>query len=334
MLVSELASLIDGKIDGKVEETIDKVSTIDDAGENDLVFCLEEKYFKNVGTTKAKAVVVPKSFKEKTSKIIIKVANPRLAMAKVLEKFSRKELIEKGIHKKAVVGKGVNIGEDVSIGPYSVISDGVSIGDNAKIFPHVFIGKNSEIGNDSIIYSNVSVYHDVRIGNRVIIHSGAVVGADGFGFVPAGEKYEKIPQIGGVEIEDDVEIGACTTIDRGTIGNTIIKCGSKIDNLVMIAHNCELGENCALAAQTGLSGSTILEGHVSMGGQAGTKGHLTIGKNSTVMARAGVTKDIEPGKIVSGFPAQDHDKEMKMQASLRRLDELIKKVNRMEKELK
>jgi UDP-3-O-[3-hydroxymyristoyl] glucosamine N-acyltransferase len=255
----------------------------------------------------------------------IKVKNPRLAMLKILKEFASVYEPPKGIHPSVVAGKDVQIGKGVSIQAFVTLGDHVSVGDNVILFPGVYIGNNCSIGEGSIIYPSVTLYPHSKVGKRVIIHSGAVIGSDGFGYVPKDEGYEKVPQIGSVVIEDDVEIGANATIDRGAIGATTVKKGTKIDNLVHIAHNCVIGEHCAIAGQAGFSGGVTLKDRVQVGGQSGFSGHITIGENSIIMGRSGVTKDIPPGSIVSGFPAQDHKKEMYLKALLRRLPELLKK---------
>ena len=300
MLLKDLASLADGSLIGNGSLKIKGVSEIKEAKEGDLVFVLEDKHLADALKSKASAVVASSKAKVGKKNAVL-VDNPRLALARILKHFAKNPEIETGPHKSAFVHKSAKIGKNVSIGPFSYIGPNVIIGDNSTIYP------------------NATIYSDVVIGKRCVIHAGARIGMDGFGFVPTGETYEKIPQIGGVVIGDDVEIYANTCIARGTLGNTVIGSGTKIDNLTHIAHNCRIGENCAITSLVGFAGSVALKDHVSVGGQAGFAGHLTVGENTVIMARAGVTKDIPPNSVVSGFPAIDHRKELQVQAALRRL---------------
>lgn len=300
MLLKDLASLVGGSLVGDGSLKIKGVSGIAEAKESDLIFVLEDKHLADALKSKASAIVASRKAKVAKKNAIL-ADNPRLAMAKILKHFAKKPEIETGIHKFAFVHKSAKIGDNVSIGPFSCI------------------GQNVRIGDSSIIYPNVTIYSDVTIGKRCIIHAGARIGMDGFGFVTTAEIFEKIPQIGGVLIGDDVEIYSNTCIARGTLGNTVIGSGTKIDNLSHVAHNCRIGENCAIVSLVGFAGSVTLEDHVSVGGQAGFAGHLTVGENTVIMSRAGVTKDVPSNSVVSGFPAIDHRKELQIQAAVRRL---------------
>jgi UDP-3-O-[3-hydroxymyristoyl] glucosamine N-acyltransferase len=300
MELSGLADLVSGQLSGDPKIKIKGISAIEDAKDGDLVFVLEDKYLEAALKSKASALVAS----EKANigkKPAILAKNPRLAMALILRKFARPHEIEAGIHKTAVIHKTAEMGKNVTIGPL------------------VYIGPHAQIGDNTILYPQVTIYENVKIGKRCVIHSGARIGVDGYGFAPTGEIFEKIPQIGGVIIGDEVEIFANVTIARGTLGNTVIGSGTKIDCLTHIAHNCEIGENCAIVSLVGFAGSVKLGRHVTVAGQAGFSGHNIIGDNAVVMARAGVTKDIPANSIVSGFPVQDHSREMKYQAALRRL---------------
>ena len=299
MLLTEIASLVGGKLVGNGTLNIKGFSAINDASDGALVFVLEDKYLADALDSKASAFVVPEQSRVGGKNAVL-VKNPRLAMAKILSHYSGKPGIEPGIHKLACVQKTAKIGKNVSVGPFSFIGDGSVIGDNTVIHP------------------NVTIYNNVEIGRDCIVHSGTRIGMDGFGFVPTGKGFEKIPQVGGVVIGDNVEIYSNVCIARGTLGNTVIGSGTKIDNLTHIAHNCEIGKNCAITGLVGFAGSVKLGNNVSVGGQAGFAGHLTVGENAVIMARAGVTKDIPSNSIVSGFPAQDHKKEMELQAAIRR----------------
>jgi UDP-3-O-[3-hydroxymyristoyl] glucosamine N-acyltransferase len=318
MKLKKLADLVSGRVVGNGELNIKGVAPLKEAESKDLAFVLDKSFLASAFKSKASALVVsPKTkIKEKTCLL---VDNPRLAMAKILPLFAPPRSAPKGIHESAVIPKSCKIGKSVSIGPFVVLDENVSVGDRSIIYPHVYIGKESQIGKDCVIHSNVSVYDGAVIGARVILHSGSRIGVDGYGFAPEGGKYIKIPQIGQVIIEDDVEIYANVCISRATLGQTIIGAGTKIDNLSHVAHNCKIGKNCAIVSLVGFAGSVTLKDHVSVAGQAGFNGHVTVGENTIVMGKAGVTKDISPNSIVSGFPAQDHRKEMEFQAALRHL---------------
>lgn len=293
--------MVEGEVRGDPQIKINGVSTIESARPGDLVFVLEKNNLPAALKSQASAVVVPKNFDHgKKSAILVK--NPRLALARILKEFSPPLFkVEPGIHPTAVVDKSAKIGRDVSIGALS------------------YIGPQVEIGEGSVIHPQVTLYPGVKLGKRVIIHSGTRIGLDGFGFTPSGNKHEKIPQIGSVTIGDDVEIYANVTVARGTIGDTVIGRGTKIDCLTHVAHNCVIGEDCAITALVGFAGSVTLGDHVTVGGQAGFNGHITVGENTVVMAKSGVTKDIPANSVVSGFPAIDHKKDLEQQAALRKL---------------
>ena len=308
MKLKKLAKLVSGEIIGDAEIDLQGVSPVENAGVRDLVFVLEKKFLVPALNSKALALVAPisvsASIKEKPALL---VKNPRQAMAKILLCFAPKAKFKPGIHKTAVVAKSAKLGKRVAI------------------YPFVYIGEDCEIGDDTIIYPSATIYDRVKIGKRVIIHSGARLGVDGYGYFQEAGKHVKIPQIGRVVIEDDVEIYANVCISRATLGETRIGAGTKIDSLAHIAHNCKIGKNCAIVSLVGFAGSVTLKDHVSVGGQAGFNGHITVGENTVVMARAGVTKDIPSNSVVSGFPAIPHSKELKIQALLRRLPEIYKK---------
>lgn len=318
MKLKKLADLVSGKILGNGELNIERVAPLKEAKSGDLAFILNNRSLASALKSKASALVVSSDSKIKGRSALL-VDNPRLAMAKILALFAPKRSAPKGIHKTAVIPKSCKIGKSVSIAPFVVLDENVSVGDRSVIFPHVYIGKDSQVGKGCLIHSNVSVYAGAIIGDRVILHSGSRIGVDGYGFVQEGGKHIKIPQIGRVVIEDDVEIYANVCISRATLGETIIGAGTKIDNLSHIAHNCKIGKNCAIVSLVGFAGSVSIKDHVYVAGQVGFSGHNKVGENSVIMARAGVTKDFPPNSVVSGFPAQDHRKEMELQSTLRRL---------------
>lgn len=307
MKLKNLAKLVPGKLSGDGEVQIKGVSPIEEAGAGDLVFVLEDKYLAPALKSRASAVVAPASAKVEKKPAIL-VSQPRLAMAKILPLFAPKLKTIPGIHKTAIIAKNARIGKRVTISPF------------------VYIGENCEIGDDTVIYPSVTLYDQVKIGKKVIVHAGARIGVDGYGFVWDGEKYIKIPQIGNVVIEDDVEIFANVCIARATLGTTRISKGTKVDCLTHIAHNCVFGKNCAVTALVGFAGSVTLKDHVSVGGMSGFNGHITVGENTVIMAKSGVTKDIPAHSVVSGFPAIDHRKDLEGQALLRKLPGIYKKL--------
>jgi UDP-3-O-[3-hydroxymyristoyl] glucosamine N-acyltransferase len=266
---------------------------------------------------------------------LIRHPNPYLAFARVLELFAGtgREYTE-GIHRTAVVAKDSEIESGVCLGPWVVVENGAKIGPGVTILAGSLVGADSVIGENSLVYPNVTIRENVKIGKNVIIHSGAVIGSDGFGFARDGSRHHKIPQIGGVQIEDDVEIGANVTVDRATLGVTRIGRGTKIDNLVQIAHNVNIGENCIIAAQVGISGSTQIGDESILGGQVGVVGHLKIGKKVMVGAQSGVTKDVPDGTVVFGYPAREIHKTKRMKAHLSRMDLYVQRLKNLEAILK
>jgi UDP-3-O-[3-hydroxymyristoyl] glucosamine N-acyltransferase len=332
--LKEIASLVSGELSGDPGLVITNAATLESAQAGDITFASDEKAVDIYERSKASAAVVPGKLNRNPSKPHIKVTDLRLAMAKILGAFENKVAPQKGIHNSAVVSKSAKISSGCSIMSGVVIQDNASIGDNVTVYPGCFIGNGCSIGQGTTLYPNVVLYDNTIIGNRCILHAGCVVGVDGFGFAPIDRKYEKIPQIGNVIIEDDVEIFANSCVSRATMGSTIIKRGTKIDNLSHIAHNCKIGENCAITALVAVAGSSELGNHVSIGGTSGVSDHVTIGENTVVMGRSGVTKDIPANSVVSGFPAQDNKKELEQRALLRRLPKIVEKISEIEKKLK
>lgn len=331
--LAEIAKWIGGTVDGDDSLQISGLAKIEEAQPGQLTFIANPKYSKYAETTRASAILVDLDF-AKSEKTLIRVKDPYFAFLKVVKHLYPEQIgVEPGVHPSAVVGEGSTVGKEVRIGPFVAIGRNCRIGDGVTLYPGVVLGDNVSIGDGSLLYANVSVREGCRIGGNVIIHMGAVIGSDGFGFAFVDGHYEKIPQTGIVVIEDDVEIGANTTIDRATLGETIIRRGTKIDNLVQIAHNVEIGEHTAIAAQAGISGSTKIGKYVKMGGQAGLVGHISVGDYAAVGAQAGVTKAVPPKVFVSGYPAREHMKAKREEASLARLPELLKKIRRMEAEI-
>ena len=331
--VNEIAAHIHGKVlgDGNVE--IKSLSGIKEAQSGDITFVANSKYFSLIEKTKASAIICPENLTAE-GKTLIQTANPSLSFSKVVSLFmAAPPSPSLGIHPTAIIGRDVVLGADISIGPYVVIGNGARVGDRAVIGSQCFIGDQVSIGPDSLIYANVSIRERVTLGSRVIIHCGTVIGSDGFGFVQVEGRYEKIPQIGTVEVCDDVEIGANVTIDRARFDKTVIGRGTKIDNLVQVAHNVRIGEHCLIIAQVGISGSTIIEDRVVLAGQAGLAGHLTVGQGAIVAAQAGVASSVPPHTVVSGYPAKPHQTAKRINAHIQRLPVYVKKINELQKQM-
>lgn len=327
--LKDLAKLVKGEVSGNAEISISGVSPIETAVEGDLTFVLEAGNLKAAEASKATALVAPR--RTRPTKPAILVGNPRLALAQVLSLFMKKRTVRKGVHKTAVIREGVKLGKDVSVGPFVTIEEGVRVGARTTIHPGAFIGEGSEVGEDCVIRPNVVIYEGVKIGNRVVLNAGVVVGVDGFGFAQEDGRHAKIPQVGGVVIEDDVEIYANSTIARATMNNTVIGRGTKIDCLCQIAHNVTVGEDCAITAMVGLAGSSSVGNRVFVGGKASLSNKVSVGDNSLIMGKAGVTKNFPANSVISGFPARDHKKDLEAQALTYRLPELFRKVAELEK---
>jgi len=305
--LKQLAALVAGELVGNGDLEIRTIASSEMAGTGDLLFVLEDKFLAPALSSRAAALVV--SAKAKVSgKPAILVLNPRLAMAQILPHFAPKIKRSAERHKSAVIARSAKLGRRVAIGAF------------------VSVGEEVEIGDDTVIHPNVTLYDRVKIGKRCIIHAGARIGVDGYGFVWDNDHWAKVPQLGTVAIEDDCEIYANVCIARATLGATRIGAGTKIDNLTHVAHNCIIGKHCAITALVGFAGSVTFKDHVSVGGMAGFNGHITVGDNTVVMAKAGVTKDIPANSVISGYPAINHREDLEIQASLRKLPEIIKKL--------
>jgi UDP-3-O-[3-hydroxymyristoyl] glucosamine N-acyltransferase len=331
--LQELASLVEGKVIGDTSLKISGISSLDEARDGEITFIANSKYLNKAKETKASAIIVSNKIEVKDKPLII-TDNPYLAYAKIVTLFHRHPHPAKGVDKSAIVGEGARIGKEVSISPLVFIGKDVTISDRVAIYPHTFIGDGAFIGEDTLIYSHVSIREHCHIGRRVIIHPGTVIGSDGFGFAPDGERYYKIPQVGIVQIDDDVEIGANNTIDRGALGKTWIKRGVKTDNLVHIAHNVVVGEDTILVAQVGISGSTKIGNHVTLAGQVGVVGHIEIGDNTIVGSKTGVSGSVPANTIVSGYPHMPHRQWLKSSRCYPLLPQMRKILNKLEKKVK
>jgi len=324
----ELADHLGGQIIGDPNVCIYGLGTLDNATEGQITFLANPKYAQKVETTKATAVILPPGAEPFGHNAIV-LTNPYLAFAKLLTLFISSPRVVKGVMDGAFVSQEAIIGNDASIYPGVYIAEGVRMGDRVTIHPNVTIYEGAVLGDDVTLHAGVSVRERCRIGNRVTIHNGSIIGADGFGYVPDGQAWFKIPQIGIVVIDDDVEIGASTTIDRAALEVTHIGRGTKIDNLVQVAHNCTIGENCVIVAQAGIAGSSKLGKHVTLGGQVAITDHITIGDNAMIAGQSGVFGSVAPGEVLSGTPAIPHKTRLKAAAVFSHLPEMRKSIARM-----
>lgn len=334
--VEQIANMISGAVEGNANAVINGVAKIETAGEGDLAFLANTKYTHFLYSSNATAVIVSNGIELHASvkPALIRVPDPYSSFAKMLALFEDK--VEKhGVSSLAFIGKDVVMGDDVYIAPMAFVGDNVTIGNRVKIYPHACIGDNCTIDDDTVVYSNVSIYNKVRVGKRCVLHSGSVIGADGFGFArQADGSYNKIPQTGIVILMDDVEIGANTTVDRATMGATVINKGVKLDNQVMIAHNVEIGENTVMAAQSGVSGSTKIGKNCTFGGQSGMAGHITIADGVTIGAQSGVLQSVkDEGQVFLGSPVMPVRDCMKVYVHTRNLDKIVGRINELEKKI-
>lgn len=331
---SQIALLVNGRIEGDPSVAVTSFGKIEEAVAGQLSFLANPKYEDYLYHTGASVVIINEAFelKQPVSATLVRVPDAYSAFATLLGKYQ--EIAQQqlsGIQQPSYISTSATYGENVYIGAFAYLGEQVKLGRNCKIYPHVFIGNHVTIGDNCIIHPGVKIYHECRIGNHVIIHAGTVIGSDGFGFAPQADgSFKKVPQIGNVVIQDHVEIGANATIDRATMGSTLIRSGAKLDNLIQIAHNVEVGHSTVIAAQAGVSGSTKIGNGVMIGGQAGIVGHIQLGDGAKVNAQSGVSKSIEPGKAVTGSPAYDYTAALRSQAAARKLPELEKRVKELE----
>ncbi len=331
--LQELAQLVGGQINGDSALEIEAVRPFESAGPRDLTLATGRKNLERLEDCPAAAVIVPPGVASPT-KTLLEVARPKLAFARILEHVHRTVFQAKGISPLAAVGHDCRIAPEISIYPFACVGDRVSIGHRVTVHSGVHVGDDCVIGDDVTLHPNVVLYPSVRLGNRVIIHSGTVIGADGFGYVFDGSRHIKIPQTGTVVIEDEVEIGANSCVDRGTFGATIIENGVKLDNHVHIAHNCRVGSNTIMVAQVGISGSVTIGRNCIFAGHSGVVDHVTIGDDVKVMMKTGVSKDVPPKSSVSGQPAMDHREAMRIESIMRRLPEIYEEWKALKKRMK
>ncbi len=333
MTLAEIARLLDGKLSGPDDLEIKGPAKIEEAGPDEITFISNKKYRHYLQSTRAGAVIIDQEY-ENLSIPHIRVENAYVGFLFVLKAFApAKNHSFRGVSPMAFIGEDTTVGDGSDIAAYVYIGAHCTIGKRCVLHPGVVIGDDVSIGDDCILYPNVSIRENCRIGHRAIIQNGAVIGSDGFGFAPKGDAYIKIPQIGNVIVGNDVEIGANVTIDRATMGSTVIEDGVKLDNLIQIAHNCIIGAHTVIAAQTGLAGSSKVGRHVTMGGQVGVNGHISIGDNNVIGAKSGVTKSTKDNEVLLGMPAVPIMQQKRMDVSLKHLPDLVKRLNHLEKEI-
>jgi len=328
--LSELATRLDCRLEGDGELDVTRVAGIQDAQPGDLTFLANPKYEKLLATTRATAVIL-KEEAPAAPCAMLRARDPYLAFARAVSLFAPVSRPAPGVHALAAIAADASLGADVSVGPFVAIGEGARIGERTVIYPNVTIGAGATVGSDCTIHSNAAIRERCTIGDRVILQNGVVVGGDGYGFVRRGDgTHEKIPQVAVVVIEDDVELGANTTVDRPAVGETRIKAGTKIDNLVQIGHGVTVGRNVLMAAQVGIAGSTDVEDDVVFGGQVGVGGHLTIGRGAIAVGQSGVTNSLDPGAFVAGYPAIDSRDWRKASVLFRRLPEMKRRIEQLE----
>ena len=332
MRATEIAQHVDGRLEGGGDPEITGVAPLDRAGPADLSFLAHPRYVAYVDATKAGVLLVPPSLEARVgSRDRIVVADVHRALAALLPRLYPPSPPDPGVHPTVVIGRGVSLGDAVTVDAYAVIGAGSRIGDRARIGAHAVVGEDCEVGEDAVLHPHVTLYPRTRLGARSILHSGVRAGVDGFGYAWADGAHRKVPQVGRCDIGEDVEIGANTTIDRGSVGPTEIGRGVKIDNLVHIAHNVRIGEHSVIVAQVGIAGSTTVGRGVTMAGQAGVPGHVRIGDGATIAARAGVFGDVPAGQTYSGYPARPHREALRSLASISRLPRVIERLRALER---
>lgn len=332
---NQIAQFINGKVEGDENARVSTFAKIEDSVPGAISFLANPKYTHYIYETKSTVVLVDDSIEleRPVTPTLIWVQNARDCVAKLLQLYESTKPKKTGVDSLAFISPKAKIGDNAYIGAFAYIGEGVEIGDDCQVFPHATIMENVKLGNGCIVYPHASIYHDCKLGNRVIVHSGAVIGADGFGFAPNGEQYDKIPQTGNVVIEDDVEIGANTCVDRSTMGSTYIRRGVKLDNLVQIAHNTDIGENTVMSAQVGIAGSTKVGQWCMFGGQVGIAGHINIGNRVMLGAQSGVPGSLKDNQTLIGTPPMPQTPFFKSQAIFRKLPDIYKQLTALQKEV-
>lgn len=331
---AQIAGILDGEVFGNPDAEVYKLAKIEEGTTGSLTFLANTKYANYLYSTSATIVIVNKSYEleNEVKATLIKVDDAYSSFSKLLEYYNKIKLMKSGIEQPSVISEGVNYGDDLYLGSFCYIGKNVSIGNNVKIYPNSFIGDNVTIGDNCVFFAGVRIYSETEIGNHVTIHSGTIIGSDGFGFAPLEDgSFSKIPQIGNVVIEDYVEIGSCSTIDRATLGTTYIRKGAKLDNQIQVAHNVEIGENTVIAAQTGIAGSTKIGKNCMIGGQVGIAGHITIGDFVKIQAQSGIGKSLKDGEVVQGSPAFNYGDFAKSFVHFRNLPKIVNEIEELKK---
>ena len=334
---AQIAGILEGEVIGNPDAEVFKLSKIEEGTEGSLTFLANPKYINYIYSTQASVTIVNNTFEpeQEITTTLIKVEDAYQSFSKLLEYYNQVKLMKSGIEQPSVISDGVTYGSDLYLGSFCYVGKNVTIGNNVKIYPNSFIGDNVTIGDNCVFFAGVRIYSETVIGNRCTIHSGTIIGSDGFGFAPQEDgSYVKVPQIGNVIIEDDVEIGACTTVDRATLGSTIIRKGVKLDNHIQVAHNVEIGENTVIAAQTGIAGTTKIGKNCLIGGQVGFAGHLTIGDGVKIQAQSGIGKNLEAGEVVQGSPAFNYGDFAKAFVHFRNLPKIVSDLEELKNTIK
>ena len=332
----QIAELLDGEVEGNADAVVNRLAKIEEGEPGSLSFLANPQYEPHIYHTEASIVIVNKSFEaEKPVKTtLLRVNDAYQAFARLLNLYNQMRHNKNGVEQNATVSESANLGEDVYVGSHSYIGENVTIGNNTKIYPGCYIGDNVTLGDNCLLFSGARIYADCKLGSDITLHSGVIIGGDGFGFAPNSENsYDKVAQIGNVIIEDHVEVGANTTIDRATLGSTIIRKGAKIDNLIQIAHNVEIGENTVIAAQTGVAGSTKIGKNCMIGGQVGIIGHLTIGNNVKIAAQSGIGQNLKDNEVVQGSPAFNVRDYKKSYVYFRKLAKMAEEIEELKKNI-
>lgn len=331
---AQIAGILEGEVVGNPDAEVFKLAKIEEGTEGSLTFLANPKYVNFIYTTEATITIVNNTFEpeQEIKTTLIKVEDAYQSFSKLLEFYNQVKLMKSGIEQPSVISENVTYGDNLYLGSFSYVGKNVVIGNDVKIYPNCFIGDNVTIGDNTILFAGVKIYSESVIGANCTMHSGAIIGSDGFGFAPTEEgTYSKIPQIGNVILEDYVDVGASTTIDRATLGSTIIRKGVKLDNHIQIAHNVEIGEHTVIAAQTGVAGSTKIGSHCMIGGQVGIAGHLTIGNNVRVQAQSGIGKNIADGEVIQGSPAFNYGDFSKSYVHFRNLPKIVADIEELKK---
>tara|TARA_R110000765_G_scaffold345132_2_gene435396 strand:- start:122 stop:1150 length:1029 start_codon:yes stop_codon:yes gene_type:complete len=333
---AQIAGILEGTVEGNADAEVSMLSKIEEGKQGSLTFLANPKYTPYIYTTQASITIVDRDFQveQEITTTLIRVDDAYKSFSKLLEYYNMVKLNKTGIENPSFISESASYGENIYLGAFSYLGSNVKIGENVKIYPNVYIGDNVTIGDNCVIFAGAKIYSETIIGNQVYVHSGAIIGADGFGFSPNEKgEYSKVPQTGNVIIEDNVDVGAGTTIDRATLGSTIIRKGVKLDNQIQIAHNVEIGEHTAIAAQTGIAGSTKIGSHCLIGGQVGIVGHITIGNRVKIQAQSGISRNLKDDEAVQGSPALSYGDFNKSYVHFKNLPSIVQRVNNLTKDI-